>query len=73
MFFDLQLLTPSLSFPPCMRKLDASGGISQLNLEVTLKVAVSSCAAEVLLCGCKISYQSSKKLHENSLGKVWFS
>ena len=51
MFFDLQLLTPSLSFPPCMRKLDASGGISQFNLEVTLKVAVSSCAAEVLLCG----------------------
>ena len=36
MFFDLQLLTPSLSFPPCLRKLDASGGISQFNLEVTL-------------------------------------
>lgn len=51
MFFDLQLLTPSLSFPPYMRKLDPSGGISQFNLEVTLKVAVSSCAAEVLLCG----------------------
>lgn len=51
MFFDLQLLTPSLNFPPYMRKLDPSGGISQFNLEVTLKVAVSSCAAEVLLCG----------------------
>lgn len=51
MFFDLQLLTPSLSFPLCLRKLDASEGISQFNLEVTLKVAVSSSVAEVPLCG----------------------